>query len=312
MIRTVSAMIDIDRVSKRYGPPRRVAPGPYAVREVTLKVPRGATWAAVGPNGAGKSTLFALVLGFLRPTDGVLRIDGVEPRAYVRRHGAGYLPERFSLPGEWPIRDALRALARLDRLGRAAKRVADDALERLGLTQHAEKSFAELSHGLRQRVGVAQALLAERPLVVLDEPTEGLDPLWRVQLRDVVAELHARGVTVLLASHDLAEVERLATDVAVLENGAVRRVFATREQEPVRRYALRVVAGGEHVARVFPGATTDAARDAYLYHVDVVDAAELSGRLAALLDAGAVLAEVRPLAEPLEARVRRALGGPGA
>lgn len=303
-------MIELDRVSKRYGPPRRTAAEAYAVRDVTLNVPRGATWAVVGPNGAGKSTLFGLVLGFLRPTGGAVRIDGGEPRAYLRRHGAGYLPERFSLPGEWPVRDALHALARLDRLGREAGRTADEALERFGLLAHAEKPFAELSHGLRQRVGVAQALLAERPLVVLDEPTEGLDPLWRIQLRDAVGALHARGATVLVASHDLAEVERIATDVTVLDSGTVRRTFAATEREAVRRYALRVVAGGEHVVRAFPGATHDAAVGPDIYQIDVADAAELSGRLAALLDAGAVVAEVRPFAEPLEKRVRRALGGP--
>lgn len=303
-------MIELKRVSKRYGGPRRGAAEEYAVRKVTLNVPRGATWAVVGPNGAGKSTLFGLALGFLRPTDGTVRIDGREPRAYIRRHGAGYLPERFSLPGEWPVRDALHGLARLDRLRRGAGRAADDALERFGLAPHADKPFAELSHGLRQRVGVAQALLAVRALVVLDEPTEGLDPLWRIQLRDAVGELHARGATVLVASHDLAEVERIATDVTVLERGTVRRTFAATEHEPVRRYALRVVAGGEHVVRAFPGATQDAATNSDVYHVDVADAAELSSRLAALIDAGAVVAEVRPFAEPLEDRVRRALGGP--
>ncbi|MGH7577525.1 MAG: ABC transporter ATP-binding protein [Longimicrobiales bacterium] len=302
-------MIELDRVSKRYGPSHRLAAEAYAVRDVTLKVPRGATWAMVGPNGAGKSTLLGLVLGFLRPTDGTVRIDGKDARTYVRRHGAGYLPERFSLPGEWPVRDALRALARLDRLGREAKRIADEALDRFGLVPHAEKLFAELSRGLRQRVGVAQALLAERPLVVLDEPTEGLDPLWRIQLRDAVGSLHARGTTVLVASHDLAEVERIATAVTVLEGGTVRRTFEAAAHAAIRRYALRVIAGGEHVARAFPGATTDAATGAGVYHVEVADAAELSGRLAALLDAGAVVSEVRPFAEGLEDRVRRTLGG---
>src|SRR5690606_20555967 len=122
------------------------------------------------------------------------------PREYLREHGAGYLPERFSVPGSWSTGAAIRMLARLDGVG-AERR--ERSISLLGLEAHLEKSAAELSRGLLQRLGLAQALLAERDLVVLDEPTEGLDPVWRLRLRDIVANLSAEGRTVIIASHDL-------------------------------------------------------------------------------------------------------------
>jgi ABC-type multidrug transport system ATPase subunit len=304
-------MIQLSAVSKRYGPPRPGA-GTLAVRELTLDIPRGGCRAVVGPNGAGKTTLFGLVLGFLRPTAGDVEIEGDDPRRYIRRHGAGYLPERFSVPPEWPVRAALLAFAKLEGLRAAAAARADEALERFGLTGHADRAFGELSHGLKQRVGLAQAFLGERDLIVLDEPTEGLDPLWRIRLREAVGALRARGATVLIASHDLAEVERMADHVIVIDRGAVRQVFQTRADAAPRAFALRLETPSDEVARLFPGAQSLDSAPGALYHVTVDDARDLSGRLAALLATGAVLAAMHPLGEPLEERVRRALDEPDA
>ena len=127
-------------------------------------------WQWVGPNGAGKSTLFSLILGFLEPSAGEIAIQGDDPRAYIRKHGAGYLPERFRLPPEWPVRDALRAFAGLERI---AVRNADVAIETFGLREHATKTVAMLSHGMVQRVGLAQAFMAERMLLVLGRANGG-------------------------------------------------------------------------------------------------------------------------------------------
>ncbi len=313
-------------------------------------------WGVVGPNGAGKTTLFGLLLGFLRPTEGTVRIDGLEPRRYLRREGAAYLPERFRLPPEWMVGAALRALADLEGLRRPQARARVAALlERFDLAGHATRPIGALSRGLCQRLGLAQALIAERPLVVLDEPTEGLDPLWRVRFRDLVDELRAAGRTVLIASHDLAEVERLARRVVLLEGGRVKEIFeVARLAGGPLAYRLELAAPSSAVAAAFPGAVEappgDGGADARgyaaaavpggaeapagdagteapgggatayhagaepagdgatAYHVEVADAAELSTRLAALLDAGAIVASVTPAAEPLETRVRRALG----
>jgi ABC-2 type transport system ATP-binding protein len=293
-------MIEIDSLGKTYGTRRQPV---HALRDIALSMGPG-VWAVVGPNGAGKSTLLALVLGFLRPSSGSVALDGAPPRRYLRRHGAAYLPERFRLPPEWPVRDALRTLAALEGVtpGEARSR-ADSAIGRLGLDEHAGKKVGELSRGLNQRLGLAQTLLADRDLVVLDEPTEGLDPLWRVRFRDLVAELRAAGRTVLLASHELAEVERLADRAILLEDGRLKEVMDVQGPAgPATRYRLDIDAPADVLAVAFP----DADPAARPVTVTVADAAELSHRLGALLAAGGIVRAVVPEGD-LEGRVRRTL-----
>jgi ABC-2 type transport system ATP-binding protein len=293
-------MIEIELLGKTFGTRRQPV---HALRDVSLSIGPG-VWAVVGPNGAGKSTLFALLLGFLRPTSGAVTIDGVSPRRYLRRQGAAYLPERFRLPPEWPVGVAIRALARLEGVPTdQANDRADAALERFGLEDHADKAVGALSRGLNQRLGLAQTLLTDRDLVVLDEPTEGLDPLWRVRFRDLVAGLRAAGRTVLLASHELAEVERLADRVILLEAGQVKEILDVRgAQEPATRYRLDVDADPDAMAMAFP----DADLTVRPVMVTVADAAELSHRLAALLQAGGIVRAVSPEGG-LEDRIRRTL-----
>ncbi|MEJ2503054.1 MAG: ABC transporter ATP-binding protein, partial [Gemmatimonadota bacterium] len=220
-------------------------------------------------------------------------------------HGAAYLPERFRVPPQWPVRAALRALAGLDTDDATPPdRRVEQALERLGLTDHADRAAGTLSRGLYQRLGLAQALLADRDLVVLDEPTEGLDPVWRVRFREIVADLRARDRTVLLASHELSEVERTADRVVILEGGRVADVVEARApSDGPRRYRIAVDATDEALAAAFPTAE----RVDFGIVVTVADAAELSQRLAALLATGSTVREVTPFAGDLEARVRQRL-----
>lgn len=332
-LRTDRMMIELDQVTRTYGAAPGRGRGVVALEGVSLRIPEGATWAVVGPNGAGKSTLFALILGFIHPTAGAIRLAGLEPRAFVRRHGAAFLPERFQLPGAWTPAAALRALARLEgHRGGAARQRVDDAIARFGLGPHASKPIATLSRGLLQRVGLAQTLLSDSPLVVLDEPTEGLDPLWRIQFRESIAELRRDGRTTLIASHDLAEVERIADQAVLLEGGRVRELIPIR-REPGgrRRYRITLARPVSSIAEIFPGAAspagagtpaskTEAAADDVVhdelaapttYLVEAADDADLSARLAALLATGAILTGVAPADEPLELRVRHALSGEG-
>jgi ABC-2 type transport system ATP-binding protein len=298
-------MIELRHVSKFY----RSARGPDGARAltgVTLTIPRGQVWGVVGPNGAGKSTLFSLILGFLRPTDGAVLVAGVSPRRYLRGSGAGYLPERFELPGEWRVGPALRALAELEGVPEAEAR-AESQLEKFGLSEHAGKEVRALSRGLLQRLGLAQATLAARDLVVLDEPTEGLDPLWRVRFRALIEELKHAGRTVLIASHDLTEVERLAERVIVLDAGSVVQVLDLTAQPPsVQQYAIALASPSAAMLIAFPDAVAIEGSNV-LFAVRVHGPTELSRGLAALLDGGALLVSAQPMEEGLEQRVRRVL-----
>ncbi len=287
----------------------------HALHDLTLSIPADGVTAVVGPNGAGKSTLFGLLLGFLRPSAGRVRVEGLEPRRYTRTEGASYLPERFSLPGGWTLRASLRALARLEGMrGRDADARAADAIERFGLAPHAAKPARTLSRGLLQRLGLAQADLGRRALVVLDEPAQGLDPLWRIRLREWIVELAAEGRTVLLASHDLTEVERVADRAVLLDDGFARETVSLAAAPGAGvRYRLVLRSGAEHVASAFPDARAhhgDEA-DGAAFEVYAADAAELSDRVAALIAAGAVLLQLAPIGGELEERVRRMRGSAG-
>lgn len=291
-------MIEFREVSRRFGHGRRAV---EALVDVSLRVPAGGITALVGPNGAGKSTAFALALGFLGPSSGIVTIEGGDPRRFLRTRGAGYLPDRFVLPAGWPVRRALGAFAALER---APADAVEAALERWGLAEVADREAATLSHGMRQRVGLAQATLSPHPLVVLDEPAQGLDPIWRIRLRDRIVALRDAGATVLLASHDTAEVERLADRVIVLHAG---RIIDTFERErPAEPGAWRLVLSGssDHVVGIFPTAER---LDDTTWRIEAADDADLAARLAALLAHGARIRALQPHGMALEDRVRRAI-----
>ncbi|CAN5608771.1 ABC transporter ATP-binding protein [soil metagenome] len=290
-------MIELDGVSKYYG---RKGARPAALSDVSLSVPAGAVWAVVGPNGAGKSTLLSLLLGFIRASAGTVKLDGERPRDFLRDHGAAYLPEQFRLPPSWRVRDALHLFTRLE----AAPDAADGALAQFGLESHADRRVGELSRGLLQRLGLAQALAVPHALVVLDEPTEGLDPVWRIRLRDVVAAMRADGRTVIIASHDLAEIERMADRAVLLERGAIREVIDIAGDVAGAAFDITLDVACDRMTEAFPAA---AALDQLRYRVQVANATELTDRLGALFAMGGIVSSVQPAREPLEDRVRAAL-----
>jgi ABC-2 type transport system ATP-binding protein len=281
-------VIEFLNVSKRFG-----ARGPAALREVGFTVAAGESVAVVGPNGAGKSTLLALALGFLRPTNGTIRIRGLQPRTFLRRHGAGWVPERFVLPASWRVRSTLEHFARMDG-GRAGNARSREALGHFGLEGHADRRVSELSHGLGRRLSLAIATVTPRSLIVLDEPTEGLDAEGRTRFRERCEWLRAHDATVLLASQDLAEVGRIADRVLTLEKGALRDVLALRAGDGALTVRLELERPFERFAEFFPGA--EPLVPAVAYHVRVADAAELTARLRGLFDAGATLRSALPIA----------------
>jgi ABC-2 type transport system ATP-binding protein len=195
-----------------------------AVRDLTLSVPRGEVFGFLGPNGAGKTTSMKMLLGLVHPTAGGGRLLGApigEPRTRAR---VGYLPEHFAFHEWLRGRELLRFHGRLLGLGGPALEAGvEGLLRRVELASAGDRCLREYSKGMRQRIGLAQALLGEPELVFLDEPTSGLDPLGRLLVRDVIRELEARGTTVFLNSHLLSEVEVTCDRVAFVKDGRVVR-----------------------------------------------------------------------------------------
>jgi ABC-type multidrug transport system ATPase subunit len=280
-------VIEFQNVTKRFG--RR---GPAAVREVGFSVESGESVAVVGPNGAGKTTLLALALGFLRPTTGAVRVRGLQPRTFLRRHGAGWVPERFALPASWRVHSALEHFARLDG-GPDANARSRDALEHFGLDAHARRRVGELSHGLGRRLSLAIATVTPRSLIVLDEPTDGLDAEGRARLRERCAWLREREATLLVASQDLVEVGRIAERAVTLEKGSVRGSFPLRSGGGGLTVRIELEPPFERFDDVFPEASTLVAGRSYI--VRLTDTGALNAGLRSLLGAGASLRAVVPV-----------------
>lgn len=314
-------MIHLDQVAKSYGGWHARARGRVvpALAGVSLNVPAGTVLGIVGPNGAGKSTLIRILLGYLRPTRGSVTVGGLAPRAYAQRHGVAYVPETPAIPPGWTVEYAMRFYGSLAELEEPGPKI-DAALERVGLGELRQRRVGALSKGMRQRLALAQALMADRAVMVLDEPTSGLDPEWVAELRGIVADWRAAraGRVALIASHDLSELEHTADRVAVLVSGAVREVIDLRAGAhafPAYRLELEPTPHASDAVRAcFPGAVPEQGAPLRFF-VEPADAEDLSRRLAALLARGGVLRAVTPARATLEERYRgsvpasRAKGG---
>jgi ABC-type multidrug transport system ATPase subunit len=224
---TVSA-ITASRVSKsfRSGPfGGRIA----ALRGVDLTVAEGEIVGLVGPNGAGKSTLLLIIAGMLRPDAGDVVVDGKEVQ--VGGTGAvGYAPERTAFEMSLSAQQMLVSLARLRGQSRATARAsARDALNTVGLEDAVDRRIRTLSRGMLQRLALAQALLGEPRVVLMDETLSGVDPVVHRNICEVTRALPKRGVTVVLSSHDLFAVQQLADRVVVLSDGTVRGALVAGE-----------------------------------------------------------------------------------
>jgi ABC-2 type transport system ATP-binding protein len=198
------------RLTKRYG-------GRTAVDHLDLQVPMGALSGFVGPNGAGKSTTLRMLLGLIRPTEGtgfVLGEPVAHPVRYLHRVGA-----MIEGPTFHPGLSGRANLAQLAALRRLDRRRADEALAMVNLTGRADDTFSSYSLGMKQRLGIAAALLPDPELVILDEPTNGLDPAGIREIRTLLQQLAGAGMTVFVSSHLLSEVEQVCDHVVMIRNG---------------------------------------------------------------------------------------------
>ena len=189
-----------------------------ALQQLSLDIPEGAVFGILGPNGAGKTTFLRLVMGFVSPTSGTIDRGRLSPAEI------GYLPERAFYPPRFSIHQYLHTLARLVGLkGSLQQEEVARLLRQVGLFEAADQRLGACSRGMLQRLGLAQSLLGNPDLLVLDEPALGLDPTGQVFMREQISALHKLGKTVLLSSHHLDEVTRVCTHVAVLNRGRLVR-----------------------------------------------------------------------------------------
>jgi ABC-2 type transport system ATP-binding protein len=209
----VAGILEVENLVKTYR-------GVRAVDDVTLSVQKGEIYGFLGPNGAGKTTTLRMLMGLAHPTSGRVRVRGIDPAADPRtaHTGLGFLPETLSFYKTLTGRQTLRFFAEVKGLGRER---ADEALALVGLADAGDKRLGEYSRGMTQRVGLAQALMGDPEILILDEPTGGLDPLAHRQVKDLLRDRNRKGVTIMFSSHILAEVQELANRVGMLRRGSL-------------------------------------------------------------------------------------------
>ena len=224
-----SVAVRVEDLRKRYG-------GGFfgkkvdALCGVSFEVERGQVFGLLGPNGAGKTTIIKVLLGIVRATGGKATMLGYAAGNRFGRQQVGYLPENLRVPSHQNARTALEYFGRLSGMDHdVIQRRGGELLERVGLKARQKESVKQFSKGMRQRLGLAQALLHDPELLILDEPTDGLDPVGRSQVRDILRELGDAGKTVFVNSHLLQEVELVCDSVAILNKGELK--FIGRSEE---------------------------------------------------------------------------------
>jgi ABC-2 type transport system ATP-binding protein len=261
-------------LTKRYG-------DLFAVRDVDLDVPRGATYGLIGPNGAGKTTTMSILASLLSPTAGVVRVGDANPASHpdkVRRL-VGYMPDALGVYDNTTVTEYLQFFAGAYRVPRATwAGLLDGLLELVDLQVKRDAQVNSLSRGMKQRLSLARALVHDPEVLILDEPASGLDPRARIDLRTLLLTLREMGKTVVISSHILPELQEVCTDVAIMEAGRLLAAGAPRhilDQLGGARRILVRLAGGEE--RSFT----------------VADEAEQTRLLRDLLDEGLAVVEFR-------------------
>jgi ABC-2 type transport system ATP-binding protein len=222
-------------VTKRYGPT-------VALESLDLDIERGEVFGLLGPNGSGKTTFIRLLAGYLLPTAGHLTIEGCDSArdSLGARSRIGYVPEAAPVYGNMRVREFLSFMARLRGLpDRGVGAAVDRAIEALALGAVADRPTRTLSRGYRQRTAIAQALVHNPPVIILDEPTNGLDPRQIIEIRELIRGLAGQH-TVILTSHVLTEVARIADRVAILLGGRLLGVRAMADTPDLEEWFLSV------------------------------------------------------------------------
>ena len=208
-------MLKIQGLHKKYG-------NYHALDGLDMEIKNGALFGFVGPNGAGKTTTIKIMTGLLKPDQGVVELDGknmLTDTLDLRRR-IGYVPDHFGLYDNLKVSEYMEFFAACYHLeGFAARKRASSLLEQVGLGERKDAFVDGLSRGMQQRLCLARALIHDPELLIMDEPTAGLDPKTHLEFRQMVWELHEQGKTILLSSHNLAELSELCTDIGIIDAG---------------------------------------------------------------------------------------------
>jgi len=294
-------LVETRGLTKRYG--NRIT----AVEDLDLTIERGEVYGFLGPNGAGKTTTLRMLLGLIEPSSGTATVLGEEPGAPTGLARVGALVES---PAFYPYlsgRDNLRVMARYS--GVALSRV-EEVLRQVELSGRAGDKFKKYSLGMKQRLGVATALLKDPELLVLDEPAHGLDPKGMADMRGIIRKVRGEGKTVLLSSHLLGEVEQICDRIGVILKGklvAERTMEELRDREGGLLVRAEPLKEAERVVKNLPRIEEARVVDEMLQlTVDPARAAEIN---AGLVNAGVRVSELRPVERSLEEMFLELTGG---
>jgi ABC-2 type transport system ATP-binding protein len=236
--------VAVHGLTKIFPVPLHPSRGIVAVKDLYLRIEPGEVFGLLGPNGSGKSTTLKIILGLVSPTRGRTEIFGHDSRLVESREAVGFLPENPYFYKYLSGEETLRFFGRLCGLhGTRLKKQINELLELVGLTRARKRRLATYSKGMLQRIGLAQALIHDPRLVVLDEPTAGVDPAGSREIRDLILDLKRRGITVLLSSHLLAQAQEICDRVGILADGVLVREGRLQELIAIENQTEFVIAG---------------------------------------------------------------------
>jgi ABC-2 type transport system ATP-binding protein len=292
--------ISISQLSKTYG--GRFGRTVRALDSIDLQVGRGEMFGLLGPNGAGKTTTVKILLDLTRPTSGSAQILGLPVSSPASRRSVGYLPEGHRFPGYLTARETLSIFGRLSGLDSAtANRRMVPLLERLRIAEWIDVRVRKFSKGMTQRLGLATALLHDPEVLLLDEPTDGVDPVGRREIRDLLREEVAAGKTVLVNSHLLSEIELTCDRVAVLRGGRVV-ASGTVAELTVSKWQYKMIAAGpgDVINQALQESGVGVMRQNGHFLLRVENAEQLNAAIDQVRKAGGLLSELAPVRSSLE------------
>jgi ABC-2 type transport system ATP-binding protein len=241
---TAIPAVVVHRLTKIFPVPFHPTREVVAVKDLSLSIPPGEVYGLLGPNGSGKSTTLKIILGLVSPTQGRAEIFGRDSRLVESREAVGFLPENPYFYKYLTGAETLRFFGKLCGMtGAALKLRVNELLDLVGLNKARDRRLATYSKGMLQRIGLAQALIHDPRLVVLDEPTAGVDPAGSREIRDLIMDLKRRGITVLLSSHLLAQAQEICDRIGILADGVLVREGRLEELIAIENQTELVIAG---------------------------------------------------------------------